>query len=65
MKKKIPDQHFNELKNSGHCVPRDEKTGEPIPFKVGNTYVIENAATKETVNARCTQDCPWHLVLVK
>jgi hypothetical protein len=62
-KKKLSDRYFNELK-SGHTVPRDEKTGEPIPFRVGGNYIIINELTKEELRARCTQDCPYHLILL-
>jgi hypothetical protein len=60
--KTIPLRYFNELKNSGHTVPRDEKTGNILTnFKVGSEYTIGNPENKETVKARCTQDCPHHL----
>lgn len=65
MKKKIPARYFDELKNSGHTVPRNEKTGDIMTnFKVGSEYVIVNDKTKEGVKARCTQDCPHHLKLI-
>lgn len=64
-KKTIPSRYFNELKDSGHTVPRDEKTGEVMPFKVSKNYTIINHDTKEEVTARCTQDCPYHLILLK
>lgn len=64
-KKHIPARYFNELKNSGHTVPRDEKTGDVLPFKVGKNYTIINPDTKEEITARCTQDCPFHLKLIE
>lgn len=62
-KKILSDRYFNELK-SGHTVPRNEKTGEPIPFRVGKEYIIVNKSTKEEIKARCTQDCPYHLIVI-
>lgn len=64
-KKNIPARYFNELKNSGHTVPRNEKSGEVLPFKVGKNYTIVNPDTKEEIAARCTQDCHYHLILLK
>lgn len=60
----IPHRYFNELKNEGHTVPRNDTTGEVLDFfKVGKDYNIMDADTKETVSARCTQNCPHHLKL--
>lgn len=63
-KRTIAARYFNEL-ISGHTVPRDEKTGDTLSFKVGNTYTIVNEDTKETALARCTQNCPCALKLIK
>lgn len=63
--KKIPLEYFNQLVNSGHTVPRDKKTGDFIPFKVGKEYVIGNDENRELLKVRCTQDCPYHLIVVK
>lgn len=63
MNRKIADRYFNELKN-GHTVPRNEKTGNTLVFTVGKVYKIKNERTNETVNAKCTQDCPCALVLI-
>lgn len=62
-KKLLSDRYFKELK-SGHTVPRDEKTGELIPFRVGKEYIIVNQLTKEEIKARCTQNCPYHLIVI-
>lgn len=61
--KTIPDRYFDELKSSGHTVPRNETTGEPIPFRVGKEYTIKNTKG-ETAQVRCTQDCPHHIILL-
>lgn len=61
--KTIADRYFNELKN-GSTVPRNEKTGDVLPFKVGKEYIIRNEITKEEIKARCTQDCPYHLIKI-
>ncbi len=59
--KQIADRYFNELKDNGHTVPRDTKTGEVLPFTVSKEYVIKNKDTGETIKARCTQNCPCSL----
>lgn len=64
MKKKIPSRYFNELRDRGHTVPRNEKTGAVLPFKVSKEYTIVNETTKEELKAICTQDCPYNLKLV-
>lgn len=64
MKKQIPYRYFSELKNEGHTVPRNEKTGQVLPFKVGGEYTITNNKTNETLKAKCTQNCPYHLKLI-
>lgn len=63
-KKTIPARYWEELNNSGHTVPREMKHGTLIPFVVGKNYTIVNEETKEELTARCTQDCPYHLVLI-
>lgn len=63
--KLIPERYFNELKNSGHTVPRNESNGEIITsFKVGDEYNIGFEKNGETVKARCTQSHPHHLKLI-
>lgn len=64
MKKVIPQRYFNELKDRQNTVPRNEKTGELIPFKVGKEYTIQAEETKETIKVRCTQDCPYNLRVI-
>lgn len=59
--KTIGDQYYNEIKLSGHGVPRNIKTGEQIPFSVGKDYYIISLLNKEPLFVRCTQDCPYHL----
>lgn len=61
--KKISQQSFEELKISGHCVPRYEETGKIIPFKVGKKYTISDG--KEKIKVKCTQDCPYHLIKIE
>lgn len=63
--KTIPERYYNELKESGHTVPRDEKTGKILPFKVGGEYNISTSTKAPTLKARCTQNCPYHLILLK
>ena len=46
-KKTIPDRYWNELNNSGSTVPRNEKTGDVLPFVVGKQYIIVNEETKK------------------
>ncbi len=57
----IPQRYYNELLNDGHTVPRNEKTGEVLPFKVGGEYNIVCNENKTPIKARCTQNCPYHL----
>lgn len=65
MKKIIEDEYFNQLKNSAFTVPRYKKTGEvQSNFKVGSEYTIVNKKNKEEIKARCTQNCPYHLILI-
>lgn len=64
--KTIPERYFNELKNSGHTVPRYEINGEVITsFKVGKEYKINFEKGGEVIKARCTQNFPTHLILLK
>lgn len=66
MKKIIAARYFDELKNSGHTVPRDIRTGDvQTNFKVGSDYTIVNKDTKDEIKARCTQSHPHHLKLIK
>lgn len=60
---KIPDQYFDCLKNSRSVVPRYQQTGEVIPFTVGKEYIIINSSN-EKLKARCTQNCPYNLILI-
>lgn len=62
--RKISDRYFKELKEIGHTVPRYEGTGEVIVFRVGESYIVENGLTGETVTAKCTQSSPYGLKLV-
>ena len=65
MKKIIASRYFNELKNAGHTVPRDTRTGDvQTNFSVGKEYTIVNKDTKEELKARCTQSYPHHLKLI-
>lgn len=65
-KKTIPTRYFDELTSIGHTVPRTESTGEVIPFTVGKTYNIGHYGSRvEVVKAKCTQDCPHALVLIR
>jgi len=62
IKKTIAERYFNELKTSGHTVPRFESSGEVIPMKVGQVYLITHPSGPGVIKAKCTQDCPTHLV---
>lgn len=62
--KKIPNRYFDELKNSGNTVPRNEETGIVLKFLVGHKYIIVNETTKESIQAICTQDCPYNLRII-
>ncbi len=64
MTKTIPERYWNELKD-GSTMPRDEKTGEVIPFKVGWDYDIVYKKNGEKLKARCTQNCPYTLKLLQ
>jgi len=63
MKIKIAQRYFDELVDSGHTVPRDEKTGDTLIFKVGKDYEISTPEVDKTVTARCTQNNPCHLII--
>lgn len=62
--KKIPLRYFEELL-TGSTVPRFDSNGEPIPFRVGWVGKVGNGTDKRTAMTRCTQNCPYHLVLIK
>lgn len=66
MKKIIAARYFDELKNAGHTVPRDTRTGDvQTNFQVGSEYTVVNKETKEEIKARCTQSYPHHLKLIQ
>jgi len=60
--KKLSKQTFADLKNSGHCVPRTEATGQVISFKVGGTFTLTDGT--EQLKVKCTQSHPTHLILI-
>lgn len=60
-KKIIPNRYFDELKDLGHTVPRNESTGEVLTFKVGKEYTIFNENRSERVKAVCSQNSPYAL----
>lgn len=62
--KLIPFRYFNELKNRGNTVPRNEKTGDLIPFKVGAEYFICFEKNGQPLRVKCTQNCPYNLRLI-
>jgi len=64
MKNTIIQRYYNELKESGHTVPRNETTREVLPFGVGKEYDIICKEDKTPLRAICTQNCPYHLKLI-
>jgi len=58
--KTLKEEHYLELVNSGlHCPSYGN-------FKVGATYSIQDAKLKfPVIKARCSQNCPYTLVLEK
>ena len=66
--KKIDNESFNWLKDNGGCVPKsgiDSYSDNHLKFAVGRTYTIVNKSDNDqTLTARCTQNCPYHLTLV-
>lgn len=63
-KRKIDIEYFNQIKNSGHTVPRDKKTGNVLSFAVGKHFEITNNENDEVLKVVCTQDCPTSLKLL-
>ncbi len=64
MKTTIADRYYNELKNQGHTVPRNIKTGDTLNYRVGGIYMVQSddKTIKEQIRAKCTQNCPCALV---
>lgn len=62
--KVIPQQYFETLKEIGHVVARYEKTGEVIPFSVGDEYNVKGEKSGEILKVRCTQDCPHAIKII-
>lgn len=64
-KKIIPNRYFDELKDLGHTVPRNENTGKVLTFKVGKEYTIFNENRSDRVKAVCSQNSPYALKIIK
>ncbi len=62
--KTIGHASFLDLKGFGHAVPRMTKNGNQIPFLVGKEYNVTSDESTEIVRVRCTQDNPYHLILI-
>jgi len=66
MAKKISNESYEVLISSGHCVPRlGQGLDNIVPFKVGGEYKVTGESKQLEVWIRCTQNCPYHIILIE